>query len=153
MTAKATERETPHSLFRLLLLEVEIWWAIACVASLFVWFTEQRKTGDDEERYFRFWPRETCGTSSKATWKRLLLFAAKPPVGYGDVLSPGLRIYDRRSRGHVVTVATLSQMSLGRPIIICPTNRSSSQKVAFSLKKSPQADSSGVLIDLFTHLK
>ena len=93
------------------------------------------------------------GTSSKNTWKRLLLLAAKPLVGYGDVLYPGLRIHDRRSRGHVVTVATLSQMSLGRPIIICPTNRSSSQKVAFNLKKFPLADSSGVLIGLFTHFK
>ena len=74
------------------------------------------------------------GTSSKTKWKRLVLLAAKPLVGYGDVLYPGLRIHDRCSRGHVVTVATLSQMSLGRPIIICPTNRSSSQKVAFSLK-------------------
>ena len=83
-----------------------------------------------------------------------MLLAAKSLVGYGDVLYPGLRIHDRRSRGHVVTVATLSQMSLGRPIKICPTNRSSSQKVAFFLKKKvPQADSSGVLIGLFNHFK
>ena len=149
MTAKASERETPHSLFRLLLLKVEIWWAIACVASLYAWLRSKERPGDDEERYFRFWPCETWNEPQN----RMETLAAKLLGGLRDVLSPGLRIHDRRSRGHVVTVATLSQMSLGQPIIICPTNRSSSQKVAFSLKKSPQADSPGVLIGLFTHFK
>ena len=81
-------------------------------------------------------------------------------------LSPGLCIHDRRSRGHAVTVGVFFKVSYVfladreafvtlscGTLTICSTNRSSSQKVAFSLKTFPQADSPGVLIGLFTHFK
>ena len=103
LTAKASERETPQLLFQLRLLKVEIWWAIACVASLFVWFGNKERPGDDEERYFRFWPRETWNELQK----HMETLAAKLLGGLQDVLSPGLHIHDRRSRDHMVTVATL----------------------------------------------
>ena len=149
-----------HSLFRLLQLKVENWWAIARVASLFVWLRSKERPGDDEERDFRFWPRETW--SFKTAWKRLLLLAAKLLGG----LSLGLRIHDRRSRGHAVTVGIFFKVSYVfladreasvtlscGTLIISSTNRSSSQKIPFSLKKFPQADSPWVPIGLFTHFK
>ena len=143
LTAKASERETPHSLFRLLLLKVEIWWAIACVVSLFRGYGAKEDWETTRNGIFGF-GRAKHGKSSKTPWKRLLLLAAKLLGGLRDVLSPGLRIHEHRNRGHEVTVASLKCLLADRQasvtlscgaLIICPTNRSSSQKVSFSLKK------------------
>ena len=76
LTVKASEREASHSLFRLLLLKVEIWEAIACLASFFVWLRSKKNRGTTRNGIFGFGLAKH-GTSPKTTWKRLLLLAAK----------------------------------------------------------------------------